>query len=186
MSSIGGVEDRTNAAEAGRPADEIDLAVLLRTLSDVKNGDFSVRLPVEWTGVAGKIADTLNDVIAANQTLGTELARVTRAVGKEGKLSQRVALRGSDRVWAETVESVNSLIEDLVRPTTDMQRVIGAVADGDLSKKITADVHGEVLELKTTINAMVDQLNQFVSEVTRVVREVGTEGKLGPGGRRDD
>jgi signal transduction histidine kinase/HAMP domain-containing protein/ActR/RegA family two-component response regulator len=162
-----------------RPADELDQAVLLTTLADVKNGDFSVRMPVEWTGVAGKIADTLNDVIAANQTLGAELARVTLAVGKEGKLSQRVALSGSDRVWAETVTSVNTLIEDLVRPTTDMQRVIGAVADGDLSKKITADVHGEVLELKNTINAMVDQLNQFVSEVTRVVREVGTEGKLG-------
>jgi hypothetical protein len=180
MAAVEQVEHRTDIDDLPRRApDEVDAAILLRALSDVKNGDFSVRLPVEWTGVAGKIADTLNDVIAANQTLGTELARVTRAVGKEGKLSQRVALRGSDRVWAETVESVNSLIEDLVRPTTDMQRVIGAVADGDLSKKITADVHGEVLELKNTINAMVDQLNQFVSEVTRVVREVGTEGKLG-------
>jgi signal transduction histidine kinase/HAMP domain-containing protein/ActR/RegA family two-component response regulator len=158
---------------------ELDEAVLLRVLADVRSGDFSVRLPVDWTGMAGKIADTLNDVIAANQTLGEELARVSRVVGKEGKLSQRVALRGSDRVWCETIESVNSLIEDLVRPTSEMQRVIGAVADGDLSKKITADVHGEVLELKNTINAMVDQLNRFVSEVTRVAREVGTEGKLG-------
>jgi signal transduction histidine kinase/HAMP domain-containing protein/ActR/RegA family two-component response regulator len=179
MAAVEQARDRASEDDRLRPVDEVDPAVLLRTLSDVRNGDFSVRLPVEWTGVAGKIADTLNDVIAANETLGTELARVTRAVGKEGKLSQRVALRGSDRVWAEAVESVNSLIEDLVRPTTDMQRVIGAVADGDLSKKITADVHGEVLELKNTINAMVDQLNQFVSEVTRVVREVGTEGKLG-------
>ena len=118
-------------------------------------------------------------MIVANQTLGAELARVSRVVGKEGKLSQRVALRGSDRAWSESIESVNSLIEDLVRPTSEMQRVIGAVADGDLSKKITADVHGEVLELKNTINAMVDQLNRFVSEVTRVAREVGTEGKLG-------
>src|SRR5450755_1395026 len=160
-------------------ADELDEALLLSVLSDVKHGDFSVRMPLEWTGVAGKVADTLNDIIAANQTLGVELERVSRVVGKEGKLSQRVAFRGSDRVWAESIESVNSLIEDLVRPTTDMQRVIGAVADGDLSKKITADVHGEVLELKNTINAMVDQLNRFVSEVTRVAREVGTEGKLG-------
>jgi signal transduction histidine kinase/CheY-like chemotaxis protein/HAMP domain-containing protein len=162
-----------------RPLGELDQAVLLTVLSDVKNGDFDVRMPLEWTGVPGKIADTLNDVIAANQTLGAELARVSRVVGKEGKLSQRVALRGSDRVWSQSIESVNSLIDDLVRPTTDMQRVIGAVADGDLSKKITADVHGEVLELKNTINAMVDQLNRFVSEVTRVAREVGTEGKLG-------
>ena len=161
------------------PAAGLDEAILLGVLSDVRNGDFSVRMPLGWTGVAGKIADTLNDVIAANETLGIELARASRVVGKEGKLSQRVALRGSDRVWAESIEAVNGLIEDLVRPTSEMQRVIGAVAGGDLSKKITADVHGEVLELKNTINAMVDQLNQFVSEVTRVVREVGTEGKLG-------
>ena len=160
-------------------AEGLDEAVLLSVLSDVRSGDFSVRMPLEWTGVAGKIADRLNDVIEANQTLGAELARVSRVVGKEGKLSQRVAYRGSDRVWAESIESVNSLIDDLVRPTSEMQRVIGAVAGGDLSKKITADVHGEVLELKNTINAMVDQLNRFVSEVTRVAREVGTEGKLG-------
>jgi len=157
----------------------LDEKVLLSVLADVKNGDFSVRMPLDWTGVGGKIADTLNDVIAANQTLGAELARVSHVVGKEGKLSQRVALRGSGRVWSDSVESVNSLIEDLVRPTSEMQRVIGAVAGGDLSKKITADVRGEVLELKNTINAMVDQLNRFVSEVTRVAREVGTEGKLG-------
>jgi signal transduction histidine kinase/HAMP domain-containing protein/ActR/RegA family two-component response regulator len=162
-----------------RTADGLDEAILLNVLSDVTNGDFSVRMPNEWTGVAGKIADRLNDVLAANQTLGEELARVSRVVGKEGKLSQRVAFRGSDRVWSESIESVNSLIEDLVRPTSEMQRVIGAVAGGDLSKKITADVHGEVLDLKNTINAMVDQLNRFVSEVTRVAREVGTEGKLG-------
>jgi len=160
-------------------ADKIDEAVLLSVLSDVKHGDFSVRMPLEWTGVAGKIADTLNDVIAANQTLGSEMTRVSRVVGKEGKLSQRAAFRGSNPAWADSIESVNSLIEDLVRPTSEMQRVIGAVADGDLSKKITADVHGEVLELKNTINGMVDQLNRFVSEVTRVAREVGTEGKLG-------
>jgi signal transduction histidine kinase/HAMP domain-containing protein len=159
--------------------DELDGAVLLGVLADVKNGDFSVRMPVQWTGIAGKIADTLNDVIVANQTLGAELARVSRVVGKEGKLSQRVALHGSDRAWSQSIDSVNSLIDDLVRPTSEMQRVIGAVAGGDLSKKITGEVHGEMLELKNTVNAMVDQLNRFVSEVTRVAREVGTEGKLG-------
>jgi len=159
--------------------DELDQGALLSVLTDVKNGDFGVRMPLGWTGVAGKIADRLNDVIAANQTLEVELARVSRVVGKEGKLSQRLALRGSEQVWFASAESVNSLIEDLVRPTSEMQRVVGAVADGDLSKKITGDVHGEVLELKNTVNAMVDQLNGFISEVTRVVRDVGTEGKLG-------
>src|SRR5215210_806154 len=159
--------------------DGLDEAVLLSVLSDVRSGDFDVRMPLEWTGVAGKIADRLNDVIAANQALGAELARVSRVVGREGRLSQRLVAGGSDRAWVESIASVNSLIDDLVRPTSEMQRVIGAVADGDLSKKITADVEGEVLELKHTINAMVDQLNLFVSEVTRVIREVGTEGKLG-------
>jgi len=163
----------------GDLAARLDEAVLLGVLADVKNGDFRARMPLEWTGVAGKIADTLNDVIAANETLGAALAKVSRVVGKDGKLSQRVELPGSDRVWAESIDSVNSLIDDLVRPTSEMQRVIGAVADGDLSKKITADVHGEVLELKNTINGMVDQLNRFTSEVTRVAREVGTEGRLG-------
>src|SRR6476660_251099 len=157
----------------------LDEAVLLNVLSDVKSGDFTVRMPVEWTGVAGKIADRLNDVIAANEALGTELARVSRVVGKEGKLSQRASFKGTDRVWGDCVDSVNSLIEDLVRPSNEMQRVIGAVAAGDLSKKVSADVQGEMLELKNTINAMVDQLNGFISEVTRVAREVGTEGKLG-------
>ena len=99
--------------------------------------------------MAGKIADRLNNVIAANQTLGTELSRVSRLVGKEGKLSQRLELRGSDQVWSESAQSVNSLIEDLVYPTSEMQRVVGAVADGDLSKKITGDVHGEMLDIKT-------------------------------------
>jgi signal transduction histidine kinase/HAMP domain-containing protein/ActR/RegA family two-component response regulator len=173
------IEDGAPIGDLQPPADRLDEVVLLTVLSEFKSGDFDARMPLDWTGVAGKIADTLNEVIAANQTLEDELARVSRVVGKEGKLSQRVALRGSDRVWSGTIQSVNSLIEDLVRPTSEMQRVIGAVADGDLSKKITADVHGEMLELKTTINAMVDQLNGFVSEVTRVAREVGTEGKLG-------
>jgi signal transduction histidine kinase/HAMP domain-containing protein len=167
------------AAPDEGPSGDLDQTLVLESLAAIRNGDFSVRLPGTWTGLAGKIADTLNDVASANQVLEGELARVSHAVGREGRLSERVALRGPDRVWSSAAASVNALIEDLVRPTTDMQRVIGAVADGDLSKKITADASGEVLELKRTINAMVDQLNQFVSEVTRVVREVGTEGKLG-------
>jgi signal transduction histidine kinase/HAMP domain-containing protein/ActR/RegA family two-component response regulator len=161
------------------PADLVDPKVLLGVLAQVKGGDFSARMPLEWTGVAGKVADGVNDVIIANQALEAELARVSRAVGEQGRLSQRVVLGGETRSWTGSVESVNSLIEALVRPTIEMQRVIGAVADGDLSKKVSADVRGEMLELKNTINAMVDQLNGFISEVTRVAREVGTEGKLG-------
>jgi signal transduction histidine kinase/HAMP domain-containing protein/ActR/RegA family two-component response regulator len=159
--------------------DFLDPDVLLKVLAEVKNGDFNTRMPLEWTGVAGKVADALNQVIASNQSLEHELARVSRLVGKEGKLTQRVALGRSGDAWAGCVDSVNDLIDDLVRPTKEMQRVIGAVADGDLSKKISLDAQGEMLDLKNTINAMVDQLNGFISEVTRVAREVGTEGKLG-------
>ena len=161
------------------PDDAVDAKTLLNVLADVKSGDFTARMPLDWTGVAGKVADGFNDVIIANQALVTELARVSRVVGRDGELSQRVVLGGSTQSWRESVESVNSLIDSLVRPTSEMQRVIGAVADGDLSKKVTADVKGEMLDLKNTINAMVDQLNGFISEVTRVAREVGTEGKLG-------
>ncbi len=157
----------------------LDQEVLLNVLSAVKAGDFTARMPLHWTGVAGKAADRLNDIIGANQALGVELERVSRVVGKEGKLSRRVSVGGTGQVWGGCVDSVNSLIEDLVRPSNEMQRVIGAVADGDLSKKVVAEVQGEMLELKNTINGMVDQLNGFISEVTRVAREVGTEGKLG-------
>ena len=146
----------------------------------VNPGDFTARMPLEWTGVAGKVADGLNDVIIANQALEAELARVSQVVGEQGRLSQTGRARsGSAQSWSGSVQSVNNLIEALVRPTSEMQRVIGAVADGDLSKKVAVEVHGEMLELKNTINAMVDQLNGFVSELTRVAREVGTEGKLG-------
>jgi signal transduction histidine kinase/CheY-like chemotaxis protein/HAMP domain-containing protein len=160
-------------------ADAFDAEVLLSFLAQIKAGNSSARMPYEWTGVAGKIADGFNDVIIANEALGTELDRVSRVVGKQGELSQRVVLGGSTQSWSSTVESVNSLIDALVRPTSEMQRVIGAVADGDLSKKVSIDVRGEMLDLKNTINAMVDQLNGFISEVTRVAREVGTDGKLG-------
>jgi signal transduction histidine kinase/HAMP domain-containing protein/ActR/RegA family two-component response regulator len=158
---------------------KVDAEVLLSVLAHARAGDFAARMPLHWTGVAGKVADSLNEVLASNQALGAELERVSRVVGKEGRLSQRVSFHGTDQVWAGCLESVNSLIENLVRPSNEMQRVIGAVADGDLSKKVSADVQGEMLELKNTINGMVDQLNGFVSEVTRVAREVGTEGKLG-------
>src|SRR5215210_4448300 len=169
------------SARAAVPAnaETMDLEVLLGVLSNVKAGDFTARMPVHWTGMGGKVADRLNEIIGANEALGTELERVSRVVGKEGKLSQRVSHMGTEQVWGTCIESVNSLIEDLVRPSNEMQRVIGAVADGDLSKKVSVDVAGEMLVLKNTINGMVDELNGFISEVTRVAREVGTEGKLG-------
>ena len=101
----GGRDDgRTTAGTA----DTLDETVLLSVLSDLKNGDFDARMPLDWTGVPGKIADRLNEVIAANQALGIELARVSQVVGKEGKLSQRVALAGSGHAWSDSIESVNA------------------------------------------------------------------------------
>jgi signal transduction histidine kinase/CheY-like chemotaxis protein/HAMP domain-containing protein len=164
------------------PADE--LAALLAALTALRNGDASVRLPYTWQGVAGKVADVFNEVVEQNADLATELARLRRVVGKEGQLKQRAALRSQRGFWGDSVGHVNALIDDLVHPTSEVARVIGAVAQGDLSKSMALEVDGRPLEgefLRTakTINTMVEQLGNFSTEVTRVAREVGTEGKLG-------
>ncbi|RZI42657.1 response regulator [Herbaspirillum sp. HC18] len=158
---------------------EADIKLLLATLKALKKGDFSARMPDDWTGLAGKVADTLNGIMESNEHLTQEISEVSRVVGREGHLRKRASTPNVAGGWATMVRSVNNLIDDLVRPTNEMARVIGAVAKGDLSMKITADAKGEILQLKDTINTMVDQLSSFASEVTRVAREVGTEGKLG-------
>src|SRR5437868_5214116 len=176
---------RAAAANGSRSGiHECDNGHLLRALMAFKRGDFSVRLPDDWTGVAGKIADTFNEVIAKNQRLTLELDGIGRAVGKKGRITQRASLGDVSNSWADAIRSVNGLIGDLVHPTSEMARVIGAVAKGDLSKTMATDIEGRPLEgefLRTSkvVNTMVDQLGAFASEVTRVAREVGTEGKLG-------
>ena len=142
------------------------------------------RLPEEWTGVAGKIADAFNQAVETNQRLAAELARLSMAVGKEGKVNQRASLGDVRGSWAESVECVNALVTDLVHPTTETARVIGAVAKGDLSQTMALDLDGrplagEFLRTARIVNTMVEQLGAFAAEVTRVAREVGTEGKLG-------
>ena len=164
--------------------DALDPRRLLTTLMALKKGDLSVRMPSDWTGISGKIADTLNDIIDTQQRMSQELDRVSREVGRQGQLSQRAVVSEARGSWETMISSVNTLIDDLVRPTSEMARVIGAVAKGDLSQKMALDVDGRALEgqflnAATTANAMVDQLSSFASEVTRVAREVGTEGKLG-------
>ena len=159
-------------------------AVLLDALLAVKKGDGSAKLPVTWPGISGKIAQAFNDVVELNVRTQTELARLSRVVGKEGKLKQRANLGDVSGFWRENVEAVNSLMEDLVHPSSEVARVIGAVAQGDLSKSMALEVEGRPLEgefLRTakTINTMVEQLGTFAVEVTRVAREVGSEGKLG-------
>jgi HAMP domain-containing protein/CheY-like chemotaxis protein/signal transduction histidine kinase len=173
---------RKNSVDTG-PKD-IDTKELLRTVAALKKGDFSVRLPNHWSGISGKIADTLNDAIERNDNLTKELERVSRVVGKEGRIAQRATLPAAEGSWRSLVESVNMLIDDMARPTTEMARVIGAVANGDLSQTMALEVDGRSLKgdfLRSVklVNAMVGQLGLFASEVTRVAREVGTEGKLG-------
>ncbi len=164
--------------------DQLDTRLLLKTLIALKKGDFTARLPTEWTGEAGKIADTLNEIIDLNERTAKELERVSRVVGREGKISQRATLPAAGGSWISLVDSVNELIDDMARPTSEMVRVIGAVANGDLSQRMGLDVEGrplkgEFLRSVKIVNSMVDQLSSFASEVTRVAREVGTEGKLG-------
>src|SRR5688572_29626888 len=161
-----------------------EMTALLNALTALKKGQSSVRLPVEWVGVAGKVADAFNEVVELNERMAGEVARLSRVVGKEGKLGQRLTLGDVSGFWEESVASVNELIDDLVHPTSETARVIGAVAQGDLSQTMALEIddrplQGEFLLTARTINKMVDQLSSFASEVTRVAREVGTEGKLG-------
>src|SRR6202162_1263150 len=161
----------------------VDPRVVIGALTAVKRGDFSARLPATWTGPAGKVASALNDIIESNQRLERELRRLGTHVGKEGQ-TKRAGLGDAGGAWATTLDSVNDLIGDLVRPNSEMARVIGAVANGDLTQTMPMEIdgrrlQGQFLETAETVNTMVDQLRSFSSEVTRVAREVGTEGKLG-------
>nr|WP_238344013.1 HAMP domain-containing protein [Ramlibacter lithotrophicus] len=169
--------------------DEVDLLsehtrTVLAALSDLKKGNRAAQLPQDWTGVFGKVADAFNDVVAENLRMSHELARLSKVVGKEGKLRERASVPNSSGFWRDSADSINSLIGDLVHPTSEVARVIGAVAQGDLSKSMALEADGRPLEgefLRTAmiINKMVQQLGTFSAEVTRVAREVGTEGKLG-------
>src|SRR5436305_6339411 len=161
-----------------------EMSALLNALLSLKKGKPGVRLPAEWTGVAGKVADAFNEVVELNERMAGELARLSRVVGKEGKLGTRASLGDVTGFWQQSVESVNDLIDDLVHPTSETARVIGAVAQGDLSQTMALEIEdrplqGEFLRTAKTINKTVEQLGSFASEVTRVAREVGTEGKLG-------
>ena len=161
-----------------------ELHELLRALQAMRMGDFSVRMPTEATGILGKIADTFNDIVSTNQRIAQQLEHVGQVVGKEGRTRQRVRLGLAAGAWGEMENSVNSLIDDLLWPTTEVTRTIEAVAQGDLLVTMRLDVDGrplkgEFLRSATIVNTMIKQLSVFTSEVTRVAREVGTDGKLG-------
>ncbi len=158
--------------------------LLLRTLTSMKKGDFRVRMPVDFTGVQGKISDTLNDILELNERTSSEIERISTVVGKEGKLNERLKAPAANGQWAVMADAVNNLVTDLVQPTNEIARVIGAVAKGDLTRTMAIEfdgrpLKGEFLRTAKTVNTMVTQLASFASEVTRVAREVGTEGKLG-------
>jgi HAMP domain-containing protein/CheY-like chemotaxis protein/putative methionine-R-sulfoxide reductase with GAF domain len=162
----------------------LDLTVILSSLQSMRDGDFTVRLPGTWVGLAGKVADTFNEIVAANQHMSQELKRVGHVVGKQGKTRERTRFHESRGAWGEMEVSVNTLVEDLLRPTAEVTRAIAAVAQGDLTQTVRLDVdgrplEGEFLRSANLVNTMIQQLGVFTAEVTRVAREVGTEGKLG-------
>jgi HAMP domain-containing protein/signal transduction histidine kinase/DNA-binding response OmpR family regulator len=166
-------------------SDALDNRELLKILSEVRHGDFSVRMPIDRVGLSGKICDTLNEIISLNETLVEELTQARNTIGKQGHLNHRVQLpkyaKGS---WRTGADSINSLISDLVHPTIEIAHVISSVAKGNLSQEMPLKIgdhvlQGEFAKIAAEVNDMVKQLNLFSMEVTRVAREVGSEGKLG-------
>ncbi|HZU34333.1 MAG TPA: hypothetical protein VFA18_00410, partial [Gemmataceae bacterium] len=159
-------EPETNSSE---------MTILLNALTALKKGRAGVRLPVDWTGTAGKVADAFNEVVELNERMAEEMGRLSHVVGKEGKLNQRFSLGDVGGFWRQSVTSLNELIDDLVHPTSETARVIGAVAQGNLSQTMALEsddrpLQGEFLRTAKTINKMVNQLSSFASEVTRVAR----------------
>jgi HAMP domain-containing protein/GAF domain-containing protein len=179
-----GGSDEPNPRGNGHFDDALDQYALLHALQAMRSGDFSVRLPGDQTGLSGKIADTFNEIVAANERMAHQLERVGHVVGREGETRQRVRFSLSDGAWGEMETSVNTLIDDLLWPTTAVTHAIAAVAQGDLLQTVRLDVDGrplkgEFLRSANIVNTMIKQLSVFTSEVTRVAREVGTDGKLG-------
>ena len=161
---------------------QAQLTKLVDALEAAATGDFSVRLRAD--GPLADVAAAFNQLVDRNQQVTKELVRVSKVVGREGRITERADVAGAPGSWAEKVGAVNELIDNLARPTIEVARVIDAVADGDLSQRIQLEidgtpVRGEFRRIGNTVNQMVDQLSSFADEVTRVAREVGTEGKLG-------
>ena len=179
--AVAGVPPVLNGRSEGVSIETHELLVALQAM---RTGDFSVRLRTDQTGLAGKIADTFNDIVAANERMADQLELVGQAVGREGRTRQRVDFGLSSGAWGEMRSSVNMLIEDLLWPITEVTRTISAVAKGDLLQTVPLEVDGRPLEGEffrsaSIVNTMIKQLSVFTSEVTRVAREVGTDGKLG-------
>jgi HAMP domain-containing protein/signal transduction histidine kinase/CheY-like chemotaxis protein len=170
-----------------KPADECDALreQLISALTRFREGDFTVRMKLRSSDPRDReIAELFNQVAGLNEIVTDEFSRVARVVGKEGEITQRAKVQGAAGGWQKKLNAVNELVDDMVQPTTEVARVIGAVAKGDLSQHMSTEIDGrelkgEFLRIGKVVNTMVDQLGSFASEVTRVAREVGTEGKLG-------
>jgi CheY-like chemotaxis protein/HAMP domain-containing protein len=170
--------------ETAGPAPELERREILRALRLLRRGDFSVRLPLDLDGIDGEIACAFNELVELNDAMTRDVERVSAMVGREGLISERVHVHGAAGSWAQCVDSINRLVGDMSYPVSEVARVIGAVARGNLAQSMNPDVdgrpvRGEYLRISGVVNTMVDQLASFASEVTRVAREVGTEGKLG-------
>jgi HAMP domain-containing protein/CheY-like chemotaxis protein/signal transduction histidine kinase len=182
--ALNGAAKKSTSNEHAQSVPELDQHQLLNALHAMQAGDFSVRLPGHQIGVAGKICDAFNTIVAANQRIAQQLEHVGDVVGHQGKTRTRVRFGLSDGAWADMEGSVNALIDDLLWPTTAVTRTVTAVARGDLLQIVPLDVggrplKGEFLRSANIVNTMIKQLSIFTSEVTRVAREVGTDGKLG-------
>ncbi len=174
------------SAAAPKRGESGRLRQLKGALEAVCAGDFSVRLPPnEGPGQVREISTAFNRLVGLHESLVQEIVRVARVVGREGRMAERMSLdvEGAGE-WQRAVNSINALIGDLVQPTTEVARVLSAVAEGDLSQKMALEIEGqpvkgEFLRIGMTVNSMVDQLSSFAAEVTRVAKEVGSDGKLG-------
>ena len=165
-------------------AGSLDNKELLKVLMEVKNGNFSVRMPFDQIGLTGKICDTLNEIISLNEKMMQEFTRAGNTIGKQGELTKRIEVPAAKGAWRTGVESLNALVSDLVHPTIEIAHVISSVAKGNLSQEMPLEIEGHNLKgefsrIANEVNDMVKQLNLFSMEVTRVAREVGSEGKLG-------
>ncbi|HMG69620.1 MAG TPA: HAMP domain-containing protein [Gemmatimonadaceae bacterium] len=179
----GGERELGSRAPEGNSTDS-DLRRLLNAMRDLRDGEFDVRLPMSEDPLLTEIADAFNGIAKLNERLSEEMLRVSSTIGRQGQMNDRASMGPVIGGWRSTVESVNTLITDLASPTTEVARVLSAVAEGDLGQKMVLEidgkpVQGEFLRIGTTVNTMVDQLGSFANEVTRVAREVGTEGRLG-------
>jgi HAMP domain-containing protein/signal transduction histidine kinase/CheY-like chemotaxis protein len=182
--ATGGAGDGARGNSAVPARESRALNRLLEALTAMRDGNFSRRLRIGADPLLAEISAVYNEVADRQQHLASELARVRRAVGRDGRLDERLAPGTGDGDWSASIDAANALVDDLVRPTAEIARVLAAVAEGDLTQRLELRIggqplRGEFLRMGRTVNGLVDQLSAFADEVTRVAREVGTEGKLG-------